>query len=140
MMLPPGLYLAVSLAAVGFVIGLCFVLGFRAQRRVAGACEARAAILAACPDVVISDLHVSTDGRNAVAVADDWVFLIVAIADGIAVRRYRRGEVRMRLGEGKHGAAIRIDTNDLAMPRLKTAAATPEAARLLAQRLGAPAS
>ena len=140
MTLSPGLYLAVSLAAVGFVIGLCLLLGFRVQRRVASAPEARAAILAAYPDAVISDLHVSADARNAVARSGDWVFLVVAIADGIAVRRYRRADLRMRLREGKHQAAIRIDTDDLAMPALLTVAATPEAARLLALRLGAPAS
>lgn len=136
-MLPPGLYLVLSLSAVAGVAGLAWLLGFRAARRLQSLQDAREAILIAEPGAQLLDLHVSANGANAVGLDADKLYIVACVADGLTVRSYPRQGVDVTFYERSPKVGIRIDPGDVGVPPILALANNLDAGRLLARRFGA---
>ena len=96
--------LAASGAVVLFMIGVAWVLGFRAKKKLS---EADLARLAEGEGGVVTHALIAPDGRAALAALSNGKLMIArAMGDDVSARAAPAGAVRVRLTQGRLNAAF----------------------------------
>jgi hypothetical protein len=103
-------------AAVAMLVGLCWLIGFRASVKIVDEAQARALIAGEAPGAAVSRLLIDAKGQAALAALGDGRFAAIrAMGDRFAVRVMPAGKMSVRLRAG--GAAC-ITWADIGFPPL----------------------
>ena len=120
-----------SAAAVAFMAGVAYLLGFRARARVADEAHLRALIAEAEPGAEIAGAVRDQDGRGAIArLADGRWAVVASMGDRLAVRTFANARIMQK------GGKVRARFADAGFPSLTLRLEAPAPEWLISARGG----